>query len=46
VWVAAGSESLWLGEGWTIRFIPPPTFPPAKGEEGFVKIYILKERRK
>jgi len=38
-------ESLWLGEGWMITKFstPSPLSPPAKGEEGFVKIYILKE---
>jgi hypothetical protein len=38
-----------MGEGLPcgVCFVTPQgEFPPAKGEEGFVKIYILKERRK
>ncbi len=34
--VAAGSESLWFGEGWTIRFSPHPLHPLPPGEGRYV----------
>jgi len=33
--VAAGSESLWLGEGWTNGSIPPPFIPSHEGRGDF-----------
>jgi len=35
-------ESLWLGEGWTIRFSPPPLFPLPPGEGKLILERIIK----
>jgi hypothetical protein len=39
--VAAGSESLWLGEGWTKTILPPPLHPlPPREGKVFVGVNV------
>jgi len=38
--VAAGSESLWLGEGWT-WYGPPHPYPLPPGERGIIRLFSM-----